>query len=222
MLKFIFSANKKIKYAIDKHLTDRLSSIIIKVTSSKQNGFTMIELIVGIAILGIITAVALPSLNQFLVTMRIDNETSQIHRLVLSARNSAINMERNVTLCPLNNVKTCTNAWGGELSVFIDLNNNNTYEPADPGDPPNEILLKVKPAIQNNDTLTYAGFNRITFAPTGQLSAALNSTFIYCPQGFNDLGRAVFLSTSGRAYQSSDVDNDGKDEDRNGNEIACP
>jgi prepilin-type N-terminal cleavage/methylation domain-containing protein len=222
MLKFIFSLNKKIKCAINKRPGEHLSSTLIKRNNSINNGFTMIELMVGIAILGIVTAIAMPSLNQFLVTMRIDNEISQIHRLVLSTRNSAINMEQNVTLCPLNDAKTCTNAWRGELSVFIDLNNNNTYEPADPGDPANEVLLKVKPAIQNNDTLTYAGFSRITFAPTGQLSAALNSTFIYCPQGFNDLGRAILLSTSGRAYQSSDIDGDGKDEDRNGNEIACP
>ncbi|MFT7008966.1 MAG: type IV fimbrial biogenesis protein FimT [Colwellia sp.] len=217
MLKFIFSTNKKIEYTIVKPLNENLPSTIIKKASSKYDGFTMIELIIGIAILGIITAIAMPSLNQFLVSMRIDNEISQIHRLVLSARNSAISMERNVTLCPLNGTSTCVNAWGGNLSVFIDLDNDNIYEPAN-----NETLLKVKPAIQNNDTLTYAGFNRITFAPTGQLSAALNSTFIYCPQGFNDLGRAVLLSASGRAYQSSDVDGDGKDEDRNGNEIACP
>jgi type IV fimbrial biogenesis protein FimT len=222
LLKFIFLANKKIEYCIVKSLKKKLSSAIIKRTCSKHNGFTMIELMIGIAILGIITAIAMPSLNQFLINMRIDNEISQIHRLVLSARNSAISMERNVTLCPLNGTNTCTNVWRGELSVFIDLDNDSIYEPADSGDPANEVLLKVKSAIQNNDTLTYAGFSRITFAPTGQLSAALNSTFIYCPQGFNDLGRAVLLSASGRAYQSSDVDGDGKDEDRNGNEIACP
>ena len=217
MLKFIFSANKKIKNVLNKRLSENLSSIIIKGNHSKRDGFTIIELIIGIAILGIITAIAMPNLNLFLVNMRIDNEISQIYRLVLSARNSAISMERNVTLCPLNAANTCTNTWGGELSVFIDLDNDNVYEPLN-----NEVLLKVKPAIQNNDTLTYAGFSRITFAPTGQLAAALNSTFIYCPQGFNNLGRAVLLNASGRASSSSDIDNDGRDEDRNGNGIACP
>ena len=217
MLKFIFSTSKKIKHATDKHLRKMLLNTLITGSYSKHKGFTIIELMIGIAVLGIITAIAMPTLNQFLVKMRIDNEVSQLYRLVLSARNSAINMERNVTLCPLSGTNTCTNAWGGELSVFIDLDNDNIFEPAN-----NEALLKVKPAIQNNDTLTYAGFSRITFAPTGQLSAALNSTFVYCPQGFDDLGRAVLLSASGRAYQSSDIDNDGQDEDRNGNEVDCP
>lgn len=217
MFKFIFYANKKRQTVIKKLLSENQSNSILRRDYTSSKGFTIIELMVGIAVLGVITAVAMPSLNQFLVNMRIDNEISQIHRLVLSARNSAINMERNVTLCPLNATNTCTNAWAGELSVFIDLDNDNIYEPVN-----NEVLLKVKPAIQNNDTLTYAGFSRITFAPTGQLSAALNSTFIYCPADFDDLGRAVVLSASGRSYPSSDVDNDGKDEDRNGAEIACP
>lgn len=217
MSKFIFYADKKIQSVIGKLLKKNLSSNMITRSCLKSKGFTIIELMVSVAVLGIITAVAMPSLNQFLVNLRIDNEISQIHRLVLSARNSAINMERNVTLCPLSATNTCTNAWAGELSVFIDLDNDDIYEPVN-----NEVLLKVKPAIQNNDTLTYAGFSRITFAPTGQLSAALNSTFIYCPTGFDDLGRSVTLSASGRAYPSSDVDNDGKDEDRTGAEVACP
>ncbi len=205
MLNYIFSTHK------NQPITT------INKSNLKTYGFTVIELMVGVAVLGIITAIAMPSLNQFLVSMRVDNEISQIHRLVLSARNSAINMEQNVTVCPLNVANSCTNSWGNELSVFIDLDSDNVYEPLN-----NEVLLKVKPAIQNNDTLTYAGFNRITFAPTGQLATALNSTFIYCPQGFNDLGRAVRLSASGRAFQTSDVDNDGIDEYRNGNEVGCP
>jgi len=185
---------------------------------SRIHAFTIIELMVGVAVLGILTAIAMPSLNQFLVSMRVDNEISQIHRLVLSARNSAVSMGFNVTVCPLNVANTCAaNSWNNELSVFIDLDNDNIYEPAN-----NEALLKVKSAVTNNDTLTYAGFSRITFAPTGLLAAALNSTFLYCPQGFDDLGRAVVLSASGRAVQSSDVDNDGIDEDRNGNDITCP
>lgn len=200
------------------HLSENKPVTIIHKSYAKIHAFTIIELMVGVAVLGILTAIAMPSLNQLLVSMRVDNEISQIHRLVLSARNSAVSMGFNVTICPLDGDNNCTaDSWDDELSVFIDLDNDNIYEPAD-----DEALLKVKSAITANDTLTYAGFSRITFAPTGTLAAALNSTFLYCPQDFDDLGRAVVLSASGRATQSSDVDNDGIDEDRNGVDIACP
>jgi len=185
-------------------------------SSLKKNGFTIVELMISIAILGIITAIAMPSLSTFIVSMRVDNEISQLHRLILTARNTAISMEQNVTLCPLSSSNACTTNWNEQLSVFIDLNNNNIYESAS-----NETLIKVKKAANVDDTLTYTGFSRITFTPTGQLSSALNSTFKYCPNGHANLSRAVVVTLSGRAYQSSDLDNDGKDEIRDGTEIIC-
>ncbi len=184
--------------------------------SLKNNGFTIVELMISLAVLGIIIAIAMPSLTTFIVSMRVDNEISQLHRLVLTARNSAINMEQNVTLCPLNSSNICSTNWDKQLSIFIDLNNNNVYEPAS-----NETLIKVKQAANSDDTLTYAGFSRITFTPTGQLAGALNSIFRYCPNNYADLSRAVVVTRSGRSYQSSDLDSDGKDEIRGGAEVVC-
>ncbi len=218
MLNNIFSTSKKVDNVKGKCLSKNQPITTINKNYAKIHAFTIIELMVGIAVLGIITAVAMPSLNQLLVSMRVDNEISQIQRLVLSARNSAVSMGFNVTICPLDGANTCAaDSWDDELSVFIDLDSDNIYEPVN-----NETLLKVKSALTTNDTLTYAGFSRITFAPTGTLAAVLNSTFLYCPQGFSDLGRSVVVSASGRAIQSSDVDNDSIDEDRNGVDIACP
>jgi len=184
----------------------------------KGKGFTLIELMIGIAVVAILSAVALPSLNTFTVGMRVDNEISQLHRLVLTARNSAINMEQNVILCPLDGINgiTCTaGEWDKELSVFIDVNNNGTYESA------TDTLLKVKGEISAGDQLIYAGNSELTFNPTGRITAIAATTFNYCPKDHDDMSRSVTISISGRPYQSSDTDNDGKDEDRDNNEISC-
>ncbi len=208
------SASLKVKL---KRLKPQKSMTAKSLHSNKKNtGFTITELLIGIAILGILTAIAMPSLNQFLVQMRVDNEISQIQRLVLTARNTAITMEQNATLCPLTSNNVCGNNWQGELSVFIDLDNDNVYESGS-----NETLIKVKSAIRSGDTLTYAGVTRITFAPTGLLNGALNSTFKYCPEGYNELSRAIVVSRTGRLYQSSDIDGDGRDETRDGVDVSC-
>ena len=40
-------------------------------------------------------------------------------------------------------------------------------------------------------------------------------------KNYNTLARGVNIALSGRAYLTQDTDNDGKDEDRNGNELNC-
>jgi type IV fimbrial biogenesis protein FimT len=180
-------------------------------------GFTIVELLVGIAIVGILTAIAGPSLGQFIVQSRVDNEISEIHRLVLTARNSAINSGKNVTFCPLNGT-SCSSNWDNELSIFTNsdntLANNNSYIVA------NEDLIKVKGKIANGDSLVFSQ-NIIIFAPTGRLVSGGNGSFSYCPKDNNDLSRGVEISLPGRVYVTSDTDNDNKDENRDGTEVSC-
>jgi type IV fimbrial biogenesis protein FimT len=196
-----------------------VSKLYIKKSQNKKiiKGFTIVELLIGIAIVGILTAIAGPSLGQFIVQSRVDNEISEIHRLVLTARNSAINSGKNVTLCSLSGT-SCSSNWHNELSIFTNsdntLTNNNSYIVA------NEDLIKVKGKIANGDSLVFSQ-NIIIFAPTGRLVSGGNASFSYCPKDNNDLSRGVEISLSGRVYATSDTDNDNKDENRDGTEVSC-
>jgi len=186
-----------------------------KIAKRKCNGFTLIELMIGIAVVAILSAIALPNLNTFTIGMRVDNEISQLHRLVLTARSSAINMQQNVILCPLDGTTCTAGEWDKELSVFIDVNNNGTYESA------TDTLVKVKNEISDGDELTYAGNSNLTFAPTGRITAGAVAALNYCPRDHAGMSRSITISLSGRPYQSSDTDNDGRDENRTNNEISC-
>lgn len=193
---------------------------LIKPTYSlKQNriqGFTLVEILVTIAILAVISVIALPNINTFLVKMRVDNAISETHRLILIARNTAINTGKNTTLCALKESNGCGGDWGGEISVFANGNGSNTsaYNAT------TDQIIKVKAAVKNDDTLTFA-HARIIYSPTGRLISNNAGTFRYCPKGYEDESRGIDVATSGRAYISSDTDNDQKDEDRAGNEISC-
>ena len=188
----------------------------------KNQGFTLIELIVAIAIVAILSGIALPSLNDFMVKMRVDNEISEMQRLLLTARNMAINTGKNTTICPLSGT-SCTTDWHKEISVFTndsnDVATNDTFDGADE-------LVKIKEAIKSNDKLQFVNgnvlFDSVIYAPSGRLiSPTLNSIFRYCPKDNADASRGIDLSISGRSYTSSDIDGDGKDEDRDGNEFIC-
>lgn len=187
----------------------KLSSNSLKRRQSKSNrikGFTLVELLITIAIVAMLSAVALPSLDNFLVKLRVDNEISEIQRLLLTARNNAINTGKNTTICPLKSSGTaCTGSsvWTGAIGVLTE-----------------DGVIREKAAINANDSLLF-GFTDITYTATGQTTANRASTFRYCPKGHTDLNRGIEIAINGRAYITTDTDSDGKDENRSGNEISC-
>ncbi|MGB1261534.1 MAG: GspH/FimT family pseudopilin [Cognaticolwellia sp.] len=186
-------------------------------TNPHIKGFTITELLIGIAIIGILTSIAAPSLSQFMIQSRVDNEISEIHRLMLSARNAAINTGKSVTVCPLSG-KDCGTNWKGELSVFT--NNENTTANNKSYDSSNDELIKIKGKVATGDKLNFSE-SLIVFAPTGRLISGGNGTFSYCPKDKADLSRGIDISLSGRVYATSDTDKDGKDETRDGTDVKC-
>lgn len=172
----------------------------------KAKGFTLVELLVTIAIVAMISAIALPSLNGFLVQLRVDNEISELQRLLLTARNTAINTGKDTSVCPLKSSGTaCTGGsdWTGAIGVLNE-----------------DGVIKEKAAINSSDKLLY-GFTDITYTATGQTLANRAGTFSYCPKDHSDLNRGIEIAINGRTYITADTDNDGKDENRSGSEISC-
>ena len=72
-----------------------------------NKGLTFIELIIGLAIISILTTIGIPSFIDWLYKTRVDNEISHLNRLLLLARNYAINTGKTVTVCPLDQQKNC-------------------------------------------------------------------------------------------------------------------
>jgi len=183
----------------------------------KVGGFTLVELMVSVSVTSILTAIAVPNLGNFIVKMRVDSEISQLHRILLTTRNAAINSGYKAILCPLDVNFQCTNQWQKELSAFVDVNDNKKFDSDD-----NETLLSIRAAIKSEDKLIYGiGRTKITFKPTGHLSGLANGTFRYCPKNYENHSRGIVVARSGRLYQSSDIDNDGIEENRGNKEISC-
>ncbi len=180
-------------------------------------GMTLIELMVSIGITSILTTIAMPSFNDFLVQLRVDNEISGLARLLLTARNHAISSDNNVIICPLADNGACSANWHEQLSVFVDNNNNQKFDSADA-----EMLIATKSPITSGDILRYAtNRNKITYQPTGHLFGLSNGTFRYCPLGHEDKSRAIVVARSGRFYATTDSNNDGYNETRSNQLITC-
>ena len=67
-----------------------------------NRGFTLIELMVVCAVVAILVGVAAPSLNHFVQTNRLSNETNSLVSALNLARSEAINLRSPVTVCASN------------------------------------------------------------------------------------------------------------------------
>jgi len=185
-------------------------------TLTKLNkGFTIIELMVTVSILAILVTIATPNLNEFLVKMRVDNELSEMHRLLLTARNSAVNTGLNTTVCPLNEGLTCTNNWEGTISVFT--NTTATTNIMDGTD----ILIKIKEPVRANDRLELAAAGAIIYSPSGRTLNNIANQLIYCPNGDLQKSNGIDISILGRAYIGTE-NSSSQYVDRSNNVFSCP
>ncbi|NMP30944.1 prepilin-type N-terminal cleavage/methylation domain-containing protein [Thalassotalea sp. M1531] len=181
-----------------------------------SQGLTLLELMVSLSIVSALLIFALPSYQDFIIKMRVDNEIHQLQRLLLVTRNNAINSGSNTILCPLEGGTICNGDWNSELSIFIDLNDNQQFDSI------SERLILTKEGISHGDKLLYAKFrDKVTYAPTGNLSGLSNGTFRYCPTNKYELARGIILAISGRFYLSTDSNLDGIEENRSGKPLDC-
>lgn len=194
---------------IDKRTpTYSISTTPIKRKSSirLQSGFTLVELMVTIAISAILIGVALPSLGGYLAGMRANTEVREIQRLLLTTRSAAINSGANAELCPLADDDTCTDGsdWSGRIGIVTAADG----------------FILEREGVEGNDELKFSG-TTVIYGPTGMLQNGADSIFSYCPKNYEEYSRGVELSITGRSYASVDINSDGKDQDRDGTNITC-
>ena len=91
-----------------------------------QRGFNLFELLTAIAILGIITAIAVPSFQSITVNSRLSTETNDLVSSLRFARSEAAKQGQNVTVCAANaGLTACSGAADWSTGwIVIDTGGN--------------------------------------------------------------------------------------------------
>ncbi|MFN4104343.1 MAG: GspH/FimT family pseudopilin [Tepidimonas sp.] len=113
-------------------------------TACPSPGFTLIEMMVTVAVLAIILAIGVPNLQGFIASSRLRSATQDLYGALQTARAEAIRRNTRVTVCKADaTLAACQNGgdWHGGWIVFIDRT---------PGTAPNidstDTVLLIQPA----------------------------------------------------------------------------
>lgn len=109
---------------------------LYKVLSRKQPhfqaqikfGFTLIELIVTVAVLAIIVMIATPYILEQLASMEAKRIEGQIKNTLKLAKAESLIRRQDLLVCLSNNGGTCDRDSYKNLLLFLDTNNNNNFD----------------------------------------------------------------------------------------------
>lgn len=158
----------------------------------KYRGFTLIELMVTLAIAAILLTVGVPSFSDTIKNNRLIAQTNKFVGSVALARSEGVKTAQTVNMCPANATYTACSGntnWSTGWIVWIDLNGNATIQA-------NEIRQIVE-ALPASITFT-AGLSAYTFTPQG--AAGGTDTLVMCDDRTGETGRRIQIRVTGRTY----------------------
>ncbi|MEN4955235.1 MULTISPECIES: GspH/FimT family pseudopilin [Stenotrophomonas] len=86
----------------------------------RQNGFTLIELMVTVAVVAILAAIAFPSFQGTIRSSRVSSTNNEILGLLSLARSEAIRSNRGGGVCGSSDGASCDGAWSSGMLAFAD------------------------------------------------------------------------------------------------------
>lgn len=172
-------------------------SIRINRFYSNSVGFTLVELVVTIAVAAILVTVAVPNLRVVVQNSRISTQTNDLISDISLARSEAIKSGANASLCTSTVGISCDGggSWTVGRLVWTDTNNNNALDAG-------ETRRFRELATGGNALYISVATDPLTFTSRGAPSGGGALTFSVCDSRGNAFGRDVTINPLGQTRAS--------------------
>ncbi len=192
--------------------------------SHSIRGFTLMELLITLAVAGILLSIAVPEFRESLQQSRQDSRVMELTGALNFARSEAIKQSSRVSVCARNSDMTCGTNWNRGWIVFVDsADNAGVIDPTETvlkvaGPLPTGFAVSNRAITQGVTDATQRSYVR--FGPRGLSNWRGSGTFTFCDDRGDRAARAINVSMSGDVRQAREA-GDGKMYDTFGQAVSC-
>lgn len=171
----------------------------------EQEGLTLVETLVVIALMAVLLGIAVPSMQAFIERNRVAESVNQFVGSVNFARAEAIKRGARIVMCRSDNAESstttpsCANSsgdagWASGWIVFVEFGTNNEYTPG-----AGDLLLRTQGPLLSNGFIMQGSNRKIAFSANGLSTATSFLSFTFKPPSLaQSQERLVCISKQGR------------------------
>lgn len=152
-------------------------------------GFTLVELMITLAIAGIVATVGVPSFMSMIASNRVSAASNELVTALNLAKSEAIRSGQNTVLCKSTDGATCGGNWSDGWILFNDTVANQTKDAV-------EQIIRVHGASDSSLGFIFKTGNHIEFTPNGHSSE--DGRFCFRNSYQDENSRAVIITRLGR------------------------